>query len=350
MGHRHLPFILAVDGGQSSTLCVLGTADGQIISAGRGGPITRPFAPGGVERVRAALTSAIGAALAVQRPPCVAAAYLAMTGGVEAAEHIVPQIVPVDRLLAESDAVAALASGTYGGPGIGLIAGTGVCTVAVAAAGERAWYGGWGSLLGDEGGGYWIGLQALRAAARAEDGRGPRTPLYSQLLQQCGAVDMRAVFARVYATEIDQPLIAALAPLVLAGADAGDPVATAIVDAAAEELALLVEATCTAAAFCEAREQVIVATGGVLRPGNALWQRLAARIGTRLPTFQLIAPQLPPVAGAFVLGLRLAGVELTDTVVGRVATSAAALPGLASKGQSVATQPQDASGTRERNE
>jgi N-acetylglucosamine kinase-like BadF-type ATPase len=244
---------------------------------------------------------------------------------------MLPSIVPVDRLLAESDTVAALASGTCGGPGVGLIAGTGVCALAESAAGQRLLRGGWGYLLGDEGGGYWIGLQALHAAARAEDGRGPKTSLYGSIVQQCGAPDMRGVYKRVYAEEIGQPEIAALAPLVLAASDDGDPVAMEIVDEAAHELMLLVEAICAAAAFTQARERVIVATGGVLRPGNALWRRFAPRVAERLPQFQLLAPRFPPVIGAFLLGLRLAGVALDEEVLTRVEQSQAAIPGLADK-------------------
>lgn len=326
-------YILAVDGGQSSTICVLGAADGTLLSAGRGSAFNRPFEPGGDERIRRALTSSIGAALSPlqPRPQHLAAAYLALTGGIQAATEMLPTIVPVDRMLAEGDAIAALASGTRAGPGVGLIAGTGVCAVAEAADGHRLVRGGWGRLLGDEGGGYWIGLQALRAAARADDGRGSATTLYDQVVRQCGAGDMRGVFARVYAEEIGQPEIAALAPLVLTGADAGDPVATAIVDDAANELALLTQATCAAAAFTDERERVIVATGGVLRPGNALWRRFAMHIAERLPAFQLIAPHVPPVVGAFLLGLRLAGVDVDEDVLARVEASLAALPGIDNK-------------------
>ena len=41
--------------------------------------------------------------------------------------------------------------------------------------GRAARAGGWGYVLGDEGSGYWLGRQALRAVMRAADGRGPAT-------------------------------------------------------------------------------------------------------------------------------------------------------------------------------
>jgi N-acetylglucosamine kinase-like BadF-type ATPase len=328
------PYVLGLDGGQSSTICVLGTADGTLLSSGRGGPANHIQQPGGPERLRRGLTSAIEGCLAPVQPPVqrLAAAYLSLTGGAQLAMEYMPAIVPVDRVLAESDAVAALACGTSGGPGIGLIAGTGAVALAESAAGTRCWRGGWGYLLGDEGSGYWIGLQALRAAARAEDGRGPPTPLHEQVVQHCGPGPLRAIAARIYGEQIGRPEVARLAPLVLAGAEAGDPVAAAIVEEAAEQLTLLVEATAAAATFTEQRERVIVATGGVLRPGNALWRRFARRVAERLPDFRLIAPRFPPVIGAFLLALRLAGTPVDDAVLARIEASLATVPGIDNKG------------------
>src|SRR5439155_1968617 len=58
-----------------------------------------------------------------------------------------------------------------------LVVGTGTVAYGRDAAGRAARAGGWGPLFGDEGGGYWVGCEALRAVARAHDGRGPETAL-----------------------------------------------------------------------------------------------------------------------------------------------------------------------------
>lgn len=328
------PYILGLDGGQSSTICVLGLRDGTLLSVGRGGPANHIHQPGGAERLRLALTAAVGGCLAPVQPPVrrLAAAYLALTGGTPLAREMLPEIVPADRLVAEGDTAAALAGGTCGGPGIVLIAGTGAVTMLEIADGTRLFRGGWGYLLGDEGSGYWIGMQALRAAAAAEDGRGPTTPLYERILRHFAAENIREVAMRVYADQIGRPSVARLAPLVLACADADDAVAAEIVTRAADELAGLVQATCALAAAAQAGEQAIIATGGVLRPGNALWRRLADRIANSLPEYRLLPPRFPPVIGAFLLGLRLAGVELDGAVLSRVETSLAALPDIDAKG------------------
>ncbi|MGH3654259.1 N-acetylglucosamine kinase [Glutamicibacter sp.] len=62
-------------------------------------------------------------------------------------------------------------------------AGTGVVTLAV---GPRsvARVDGWGHIMGDAGSGYWIGQQAMNAAMRGFDGRGPATALTGQLAKR----------------------------------------------------------------------------------------------------------------------------------------------------------------------
>lgn len=329
---RDTRYILAVDGGQTNTACVLGTADGEILAVGHGGPANHFHQPGGSERLSRAIKQSVGAARAdAGNPSHFAAVYLALTGGVQQGEEIARALFDADVLLAEGDPPAALASGTFGGPGIGLIAGTGAVALAENVRGERTLRGGWGYLVGDEGSGYWIGMRAVQAAARALDGRGPSTELAQRVPEFYGETSLRNVASRIYGFELERPELAALAPVVLDAAAQGDSVAAHIVDLAAEELALLLEAVAQAAAFTEQQERVIVAAGGVLRPGNLLWQRLATQVDRRLPHFRLIAPRFPPVIGAYVLALRLAGVAVDQGVIDRIDQSTERFPQLAGK-------------------
>ena len=61
--------------------------------------------------------------------------------------------------------------------GVSLVAGTGASCVALNEQGEGAGCGGFGPQFGDEGSGYWIGREAIAAAMREKDGRGPKTAL-----------------------------------------------------------------------------------------------------------------------------------------------------------------------------
>jgi glucosamine kinase len=136
------------------------------------------------------------------------------------------------RVVTDADAAFHDAFGTA--PGILLIAGTGSIALGRAADRRTARVGGWGTLLGDEGSGYALGLAALRASARAHDGRGPETallPAFQTQLALAAAEDLIHWTASATKREI-----AALAPIVLAAADEGDGAARIIADGATREL------------------------------------------------------------------------------------------------------------------
>src|SRR5207245_2776911 len=94
-------YVLAVDGGQSSTTCVLGTADGEILAVGHGGPANHVHQPGGAERLRRAIEDSVAEARAsAGNPAHFAAAYLALTGGVRQGEEIARALLDADAVLA----------------------------------------------------------------------------------------------------------------------------------------------------------------------------------------------------------------------------------------------------------
>lgn len=104
--------------------------------------------------------------------------------------------------------------------------------------------GGWGFLMGDEGGGYWMALQALAAVARAADGLDQPTSLTPKLMKALGAGaaaiatgDARQMISPLYAMAADRGRIARLAELTLEAATEGDEVALTIFKQAAHHLA-----------------------------------------------------------------------------------------------------------------
>ncbi|HEY8719416.1 N-acetylglucosamine kinase, partial [Pengzhenrongella sp.] len=293
--------ILAVDGGQTGTVAVLAGLDGNIRGVGRGGPIRHHEEPDAERFVRDGLGAAVAGAMhAVADGDVVAVSCLAMTGSVVIANRVIRELVVARAYLAlASDTLAALASGTAGGGGIGLIAGTGTVALAHGRGADDVLVGGWGWLLGDEGGGFWIAMEALKAAARDVDGTGEHTRLTLAVPPRLGQPDMRGVYNLVTGRRLDRTAIAALTTTVVAVAEAGDTVAAGILDRAADRLADLVVATVAAASFLESDERLIVPSGGVLRPGGWVLTRLTAQLAVRTPDFRVVVPQVPPVIGAY---------------------------------------------------
>ena len=133
-----------------------------------------------------------------------------------------------------ADAEATFHDAFPSGPGILLISGTGSIALARGADGSRVRVGGWGGHLGDEGSGYRIGMAALRAIARGEDGRGVSTGLRDPVLQALG-VDGPADLIKWTATARKAD-VAALVPLICEVAEAGDQAATTLIERAVDEL------------------------------------------------------------------------------------------------------------------
>ena len=125
--------------------------------------------------------------------------------------------------------------------GIIVIAGTGSCALGQSKSGKRYKAGGFGHLLGDEGSGYDIALQALRYITRSHDQRESPTLLTSNLLKELGLTRVEELIGFVYDANTKKQHIAQLAKVVQQVAKKGDQVAEIILRNAAFELALLVE-------------------------------------------------------------------------------------------------------------
>jgi N-acetylglucosamine kinase-like BadF-type ATPase len=121
------------------------------------------------------------------------------------------------------------------GEGISLIAGTG--SICLGKKNETLFrVGGLGRILGDEGSGYQIGLQALKAALAEEYGWGIATSLTPALKDLFQVTDLKTLIPKINLGEIPPSKIALSAPLVFCKALEQDEIANEIIDRAARDL------------------------------------------------------------------------------------------------------------------
>ncbi len=168
-----------------------------------------------------------------------------------------------DRCMVTNDAIPLIYAGFPDGCGIALVSGTGSVVFGRSPAGLVARCGGWGPLFGDEGSGYAIALAGLRAVARASDGRGPETELLPHFLRTFNVSDANELIPVIYSPTVDRTRLAACAELVFAADAAGDAEASAILDAAAQQLAEMVASVAEQLQITGSPIRLAV-TGGVL--------------------------------------------------------------------------------------
>jgi N-acetylglucosamine kinase-like BadF-type ATPase len=293
-------YFLGVDGGQSSTTAVIGDETGRVLGRGEAGPCNHVESESGREKLVAAVTGSIAlaaGAAGLSLPLSFSAACFGMSGGAADKREIIAAIVRAGRIEVTHDAHIALLGATAGGPGIVVIAGTGSIAYGQNRAGRTARAGGWGHIFGDEGGGFDIVRQALKAALRQEEGWGPPTVLGQRLCEAAGAPTAGAVLHLFYTREFPRDRVAALAPLVDSAALEGDPVAQNLLQQAAQQLADLAGAV--RRQLFSANEPVYVApVGGVFR-SRPLAQRF--RVLVELEPGSIVRPpKHEPAIGALI--------------------------------------------------
>jgi N-acetylglucosamine kinase-like BadF-type ATPase len=305
-----MSLFLGMDGGQSSTTALVGDETGRVLGAGTGGPCNHVGAAEGREKLARAVSESVAAACAqAQLDPHrvhFEAACFGMSGGPDDKEAILSAILPARKLIVTHDALIALAGATAGEPGVVTIAGTGSIAFGRNAAGEMARAGGWGYVFGDEGGGFDIVRQAVRAALRFEEGWGPETALHGVLLEATGAPDANEAMHRLYTAEWPRPRAASLSKLVDAAAAEGDAVARDILTNAAQQLAMLA-ITVRQQLFRAGESVTICHIGGVFR---SLYLMARFRQLVELADgCRLESPRYGPAAGALIEAYRAVGMH-----------------------------------------
>lgn len=306
-------YYLGIDGGQSSTTALIGDADGRVIGYGRGGPCNHVKGPEGREKFLSAMEVSVGEACrSAGIPPVFAACCGGFSGGPADKQSLLAEILKAESLFVTHDALIALSGATAGDPGIIVISGTGSISFGRNAAGKSARAGGWGFAFGDEGGGYDLTRQALRAALRFEEGWGPATALHAALLEATGATNANDLLHRFYTVDYPRPKIAGFSKLVDRAALEGDAVAREILNTAAQQLAMFAAAV-RRQLFEEGEAALVAYIGGVWQ-SNLLRERFRQLV--ELEDGNTVGPPVyGPAAGALLEAYRAVGLSVKLTSV-----------------------------------
>src|SRR3954467_858027 len=299
--------VLAVDGGNSKTDLALLREDGAVLALVRGGNSSPHHL--GLD----------GTIALLEQLHADARARAGLDGGARAAVgHLLPAgpALPVeeerlhaavdgrwaDRLSVGNDTFAVLRAGTERGWGVAVVCGAGINCVGVRPDGRHVRYPALGAISGDWGGGYDVGLAALSAAVRSEDGRGPRTRLERAVPGHYGVGSPGELVEAIHLGRIAERGVLELPPLVFEAA-ASDAVAAAIVARLATEVLAFVRATLHRLELDGAAVEVLLGGGMFRHPGGDLVAAIEAGLPELGGAIALRAAASPPIVGAALLPL-----------------------------------------------
>jgi N-acetylglucosamine kinase-like BadF-type ATPase len=202
-----------------------------------------------------------------------------------------------------NDTFAILRAGSQRNWGIAIACGAGINCVGRYPDGTLLRFPALGIISGDWGGGYDVGLAALGAAARSEDGRGAPTALAKVIARHFNESSAIAVAAAIHMNRIDRSLLLELPPAVFGLATEGDDVACAIVDRLADEVVSFARAALIRL-DAESAGPDIVLGGGLLQANMPrLMRRITEGILSLSPNSPIIVLQDDPIVGVALIAL-----------------------------------------------
>jgi N-acetylglucosamine kinase-like BadF-type ATPase len=206
------------------------------------------------------------------------------------------------EIVVGNDTFAVLRAGTERGWGVAVTCGAGINCVGVAPDGRQARFPSLGTVSGDWGGAGDVGLAAVSAAARSEDGRGPKTDLEWLVPEHFGLANPVELARAMQAGRIVWSRLGELAPLVFEAAE-NDAAAGEIVDRLAAECVALVVAAVSRLELADQEVEVVLG-GGLLQSGNRrLLAGIEAGLGEIGPRVSMHVARSRPIVGAVLVGL-----------------------------------------------
>lgn len=320
--------LLGVDGGNTKTVAIVATMDGEVVGAGRAGRsdiYNTPDEAAALDEIRAAVEEALRAA---GSPPSKLAIGAFSMAGADWPEDIdllrrgMARFGFGQKVLVVNDAIGALRAGTPDGVGVGITCGTGIA-IGARNRDDKIWYSGnWAVARG----GAELGQLVLEAIYEAHLDLGPATSLTDGVLAFFEASSVEEVVHRTTARGTDRHWMeqARLAPILLDEAAHGDAVATAIVQAAGTRNANVAIVAARAVGLADGPLRLVLA-GGVLRhPSRLLESAIRTRVEAVLPAVEVISDAPEPVVGAVLLASDLLERPPDAKIVERLVAS---LPG-----------------------
>ncbi len=306
-----MEYVVGIDAGATKTRIEIADLDGRVLADGAApaGNINAVSADLFREHLCAAIDTLTGQH-ALDKARCAGVCIGAAGGGTARNRHLYLQVLEATGLAGskstETDALAALYGAMGGRKGIVLIAGTGSICLGAAEDGTLYRAGGWGHLIGDDGGGYGIGRMVLQSIMKDFDRGIATSQLQALVFKTLGIRSHEQLIDYVYDPAREKSEIARLAEICRQAEENGDATARDLLVRAGCELAALLR-TVYSRAFGGSGECRWSYSGSVIERCGRVRETVLDHVQADCPRLRMAEPLREPAYGAVLLALEKAG-------------------------------------------
>lgn len=217
---------------------------------------------------------------------------------VEIFKKIFLRISDFEKMSISNDALGALWGATGDGNGIIVINGTG--SIIYGKNDEQIErFSGWGYLLDDEGGGYWVATEGVKKILHFRDGLISRPSFYDDVLNYFG-IKEPPEFVYVYYQEFSKRKIAGAAKIIIEAASNGDEIAKGIIE---EGLRWCAKGAKVLAQRLNMANKPVITYGGGLFKSDYYKEVFTRVLKEEFEDFELIKPKHDAAVGAALMVL-----------------------------------------------
>lgn len=321
--------ILSIESGGSKTLCLLQTSEGELLGWGLGGPTHHLTSAAAACSIQQSIEMAMaGSGVGGAQVSIICSSQLGQFDALRTAlgrNGLKEEFVYID------DPTVVLNGALCSDWGVVALSGTGSFVYGRNRAGARLLIGGLGDLLGDDGSGYEIGRDGLRAALRYLESWGEPTLLADEICKEWNIAEVvssenflnpvsRTIAENVFQALPDnyRHMIARLSRVVARCAYQGDAVSQAIIQQAGKKLARQVVAVCDRIDMGDDTIPIGYA-GGCWRIGEMLTEAFQDTLRSGMTkSYQVVPQMLEPAFGVYLAALSHINERWSDSLLSRL--------------------------------
>lgn len=291
-----MKYYLGIDGGGTKTVAIICDENGTLVSRYVGKSIN--YNSVGTDTARKNLKETVDGVLEGKNI-VLSSAFIGMPALSDRADgeftrKLCGGIIDCPKIAMDSDVYIGLEAMKCDGAAAMVVSGTGSMAVGKLADGTILHTGGWGYILGDEGSGYALGLEAVKAAICGAEGSADKTALTQKVLEHFNITDIDSLIDIFYDPPISNSEVAKVAPLLFECAKNGDAVANGIITRHAQLLA----DTVTALLNKMPCGTPLGMWGGILVNCELFREKFVSLIKEKFPESQVEIIKYPPEYGA----------------------------------------------------